>query len=72
MNCIAPAGPIYQAGALSGNPFGDGAAGLCDAVIPQLKFMQKLAITTEALVSGITAVASTTYNCKENRIMRDV
>ena len=56
MNCIAPAGPIYQAGTLSGNPLAM-AAGLATLNHLTTEVYAKISDMTEALVSGITAVA---------------
>ena len=57
MNFIAPLGPVYQAGTLSGNPV-TMAAGL--ATLKKLQaedFYKKLFSKTEALVSGLLHVA---------------
>ena len=57
MACIAPLGPVYQAGTLSGNPVAV-AAGL--ATLQQIgapEFFERLAATTRALTEGLTAVA---------------
>ena len=56
MNCIAPAGPIYQAGTLSGNPLAM-AAGLATLNHLTPEVYAKISAMTEALVSGIIAVA---------------
>ncbi len=60
MNLIAPLGPVYQAGTLSGNPLAM-AAGI--AMLRQLKanrqqFYQRLDELAGKLVSGVTAAAS--------------
>ena len=55
---IAPLGPVYQAGTLSGNPVAV-AAGL--ATLRQIDapgFFDRLAATTRALTDGLTAAAS--------------
>ena len=56
MNCIAPAGPVYQAGTLSGNPLAM-AAGLATLNHLTAEVYAKIGTMTDALVSGIMAVA---------------
>ena len=56
MNCIAPAGPVYQAGTLSGNPLAM-AAGLATLNHLTPEVYAKIGAMTDALVSGIMAVA---------------
>ena len=56
MNCIAPAGPVYQAGTLSGNPLAM-AAGLATLNHLTADVYAKIGVTTDALVSGIMAAA---------------
>jgi glutamate-1-semialdehyde 2,1-aminomutase len=57
MSRIAPLGPVYQAGTLSGNPVAM-AAGLATLDrIAEPGFHARLAASTEALVSGIAAAA---------------
>ena len=56
MNCIAPAGPVYQAGTLSGNPLAM-AAGLATLNHLTADVYTKIGVTTDALVSGIIAAA---------------
>ncbi len=57
MEQIAPLGPIYQAGTLSGNPVAM-AAGLATLdIISQLEFYTQLAHKTRRLVDGVLAVA---------------
>jgi glutamate-1-semialdehyde 2,1-aminomutase len=58
MQKLAPAGPVYQAGTLSGNPLAM-AAGL--AVLRQLDdaaLYQRLAATTQSLLQGLCAAAA--------------
>lgn len=58
MEMVAPVGPVYQAGTLSGNPISI-AAGLATLnEISQKGFHEKLQKTTEYLVQGIQAVAN--------------
>ncbi len=60
MNQIAPLGPIYQAGTLSGNPLSM-ASGLAMISILEAddSFYQNLSDSTEYLVNGIVGAAST-------------
>lgn len=53
MECIAPLGPVYQAGTLSGNPIAM-AAGLSTLkLIQATDFYKNLSAATESLVSGL-------------------
>ncbi len=57
MQCLAPLGPVYQAGTLSGNPVAV-AAGL--ATLKQVQavgFYERLASKTQQLTEGIAAIA---------------
>ena len=58
MELVAPSGPVYQAGTLSGNPVAM-AAGLANLeLISQAGFFDNLAARTTLLVSGISAAAA--------------
>ena len=53
MECIAPLGPVYQAGTLSGNPI-TMAAGLSTLkLIQAADFYKNLSVATESLVTGL-------------------
>lgn len=57
MACLAPTGPVYQAGTLSGNPVAV-AAGLATLKLVQAQgFHDALAKTTRLLTEGLTAAA---------------
>jgi glutamate-1-semialdehyde 2,1-aminomutase len=57
MECLAPAGPVYQAGTLSGNPVAM-AAGLATLeLIAKPGFYEELGAKTEKLMTGLQAVA---------------
>ena len=57
MQCLAPLGPVYQAGTLSGNPVAV-AAGLTTLnLIQQTGFHERLAATTKSLTDGLSAIA---------------
>jgi len=60
MNEIAPLGPVYQAGTLSGNPLSM-ASGLAMLSVLEIddSFYQNLSESTEYLVNGIVAAANT-------------
>jgi glutamate-1-semialdehyde 2,1-aminomutase len=62
MNCIAPLGPVYQAGTLSGNPLAM-TAGLktLELITRDPKFHQTLTENTEKLMSGIKALADAAH-----------
>ncbi len=58
MQCVAPLGPVYQAGTLSGNPVAV-AAGLAMLRIVQTSgFYDKLTATTYALCKGLSEAAA--------------
>jgi glutamate-1-semialdehyde 2,1-aminomutase len=57
MQCLAPIGPVYQAGTLSGNPIAV-AAGLTTLGLVQAPgFYEKLAASTRKLTDGLTRTA---------------
>jgi glutamate-1-semialdehyde 2,1-aminomutase len=57
MQSIAPLGPVYQAGTLSGNPVAV-AAGLATLKLVQVpRFFDRLAATARTLCEGLTAAA---------------
>ena len=57
MNCIAPAGPVYQAGTLSGNPVAV-AAGLATLkLVQEPGFFDALSATAHRLCEGLSAAA---------------
>ncbi|MEO8718138.1 MAG: glutamate-1-semialdehyde 2,1-aminomutase, partial [Burkholderiales bacterium] len=57
MQCIAPLGPVYQAGTLSGNPVAV-AAGLATlALVDTPQFQPRIEATARALVEGLAAAA---------------
>jgi glutamate-1-semialdehyde 2,1-aminomutase len=57
MQCLAPLGPVYQAGTLSGNPVAV-AAGLATLRLVQAPgFYEKLAASTKKLTEGLTGIA---------------
>ena len=53
MNCIAPLGPVYQAGTLSGNPVAMTAGLATLDLIQEPDFYARLIKTTEALTHGL-------------------
>ena len=58
MQCIAPVGPVYQAGTLSGNPVAT-ACGLATLhEISKPGFFDALSATTRSLVDGLTQAAA--------------
>ena len=57
MACLAPLGPVYQAGTLSGNPVAV-AAGLATLQqVQQAGFYERLALTTRQFTEGLNAIA---------------
>ena len=60
MNLVAPAGPVYQAGTLSGNPVAM-AAGIANLeLITQPGFYERLGQTTAELAAGLKKAATAT------------
>jgi glutamate-1-semialdehyde 2,1-aminomutase len=57
MEKLAPLGPVYQAGTLSGNPLAV-AAGLATLqLVAQPRYLERIAATTTALMEGMTSEA---------------
>lgn len=59
MQCLAPLGPVYQAGTLSGNPVAVAAGMATLKLIQAPGFYDKLSSRTRQLVEGISAAAKT-------------
>jgi glutamate-1-semialdehyde 2,1-aminomutase len=57
MHCLAPVGPVYQAGTLSGNPVAVAAGLKTLELIQASNFHEKLAATAKLLVEGLSAAA---------------
>jgi glutamate-1-semialdehyde 2,1-aminomutase len=57
MHNMAPTGPVYQAGTLSGNPVAVAAGMATLAVVQQPGFYEKLSAQASKLVTGLTAAA---------------
>ena len=57
MEMVAPAGPMYQAGTLSGNPLAMTAGIKTLELLKQPGTYEKLAATTETLITGIKEAA---------------
>jgi glutamate-1-semialdehyde 2,1-aminomutase len=57
MDYLAPTGPVYQAGTLSGNPVAMAAGLACLKAIQQDGFYQQLSSKTASLVSGLKQAA---------------
>lgn len=57
MQCLAPVGPVYQAGTLSGNPVAVAAGMKTLELIQAPHFHEKLAASAKQLVEGLSAAA---------------
>jgi len=57
MHCLAPVGPVYQAGTLSGNPVAVAAGLKTLTLIQASNFHEKLAATAKSLVDGLSTAA---------------
>ena len=57
MHCLAPVGPVYQAGTLSGNPVAVAAGLKTLSLIQASNFHEKLTATAKRLVDGLSAAA---------------
>lgn len=57
MRCVAPLGPVYQAGTLSGNPIAMTAGLATLSLIQSPGFYEKLSATTQKLMDGLMGCA---------------
>ena len=60
MQCIAPLGPVYQAGTLSGNPVAVAAGVATLRRVLEPGFFERLSATTQSLVAHLTRAARAT------------
>jgi len=60
MNCVAPDGPVYQAGTLSGNPLAMAAGKATLEILQQPGFYEALNAKAESFASGLSAIAERT------------
>lgn len=60
MACLAPVGPVYQAGTLSGNPVAVAAGLTTLKLVQEPGFYEKLTARTRQLVDGFNAIAKET------------
>lgn len=60
MNCIAPDGPVYQAGTLSGNPLAMAAGRATLKLLQHPRFYEELNGKAERFADGLSAIASRT------------
>ena len=67
MECIAPLGPVYQAGTLSGNPVAVAAGIATLAATEAPGFYGALAATTRALADGLASAAASAPACRFRR-----
>ena len=58
MNCIAPMGPVYQAGTLSGNPIAMASGLATITLLSEPGFFERLSTTTRQLADGLKARAA--------------
>ena len=61
MNCIAPLGPVYQAGTLSGNPVAVAAGRATLELVQAPGFFERLAASTAALTEGLSRAAQAAH-----------
>lgn len=57
MACLAPVGPVYQAGTLSGNPVAVAAGMATLTLVQEAGFYDRLAARTQQFVDGLGAIA---------------
>ena len=57
MQCVAPLGPVYQAGTLSGNPVAVAAGMATLKIVSAPGFYEELTQTTSHLMQGLTTIA---------------
>lgn len=57
MQCVAPLGPVYQAGTLSGNPVAVAAGMATLKIVSAPGFFEELTQTTSHLMQGLTTIA---------------
>ena len=67
MGMVAPAGPMYQAGTLSGNPLAMTAGIKTLELLKQPGTYDRLTATTQKLVAGIKEAASSCWTADHSR-----